>query len=597
MVLLKLFNDFVIAFLYWQGVFMRKTASEIMENNLEIVFPQIASEWHPLKNGNLKAKDVSPYSNKKVWWICEKGHEWQVSPSSRAFFSSGCPYCSNHKVWPGYNDLATINPDLASEWHPDKNGTLTPKDVVAGSNKNVWWRGKCGHEWISKIVERNNGAGCPFCTNHKLLVGYNDLATINPDLALEWHPSKNMDLTPQDVMAGSNKKVWWSCSKCGNEWKAGICTRNARTGCPKCSVVKQTSIPEQAIFFYVKKFFPDAINRYKELFCNNLEVDVYIPSKSIAIEYDGIAWHYSERHYYNERLKYKLCKQYGIKLIRIREDADNSEMQTSDTLIFSEYRNRNYDALNPVISKVLHALEIDALVDIHRDLQEIEKSSLGNIYNQSLLVQNPELAKEWHPTKNGSLTPDSVFPSASVKVWWKGKCGHEWQNTINTRAAGRGCPYCSSKKILIGFNDLESTNPELAKEWHPTKNENLTPRDVTFGSNKLVWWKCEKNHEWKARVADRTRTKGNCPYCCNQRVLEGYNDLSTLNPSLASEWHPVKNGKLTPKMVTLNSNKKAWWLCNKCGWEWQTKIGHRSSGSGCPNCYRKRGNTRPSKKY
>jgi hypothetical protein len=138
----------------------------------------------------------------------------------------------------------------------------------------------------------------------------------------------------------------------------------------------------------------------------------------------------------------------------------------------------------------------------------------------------PEIAAEWHPTKNGDLTPDRVNKRTDKTVWWLGKCGHEWTMPISRRTQkqqiasnwkirkGQGCPYCAGKRILIGFNDLQSKNPQLAAEWHPTKNGELTPKDVLAGSDKKYWWKCGRcGYEWQNSVNKRNRGTGNCPHC------------------------------------------------------------------------------------
>lgn len=120
----------------------------------------------------------------------------------------------------GFNDLATVLPELAAEWHPTKNGRLTPQDVTAGSSKMVWWllpyddpnTGKhFDFEWYTMVAHRKNGCGCPYLSNKnpKVWIGFNDLATTDPELAAEWHPTKNGDLSPQQVSSNSNKKVWW----------------------------------------------------------------------------------------------------------------------------------------------------------------------------------------------------------------------------------------------------------------------------------------------------------------------------------------------------------------------------------------------------
>ena len=141
------------------------------------------------------------------------------------------------------------------------------------------------------------------------------------------------------------------------------------------------------------------------------------------------------------------------------------------------------------------------------------------------------------------------------------------------------------KNIIARRGSLADNNPELAAQWHPTKNGNLKPTDVTVCSGVDVWWQCQYNekHEWLARVANR-RNGTNCPFCIGKRVLIGDNDLATLMPLIAVEWHPTKNGDLKPTDVTLHSNKKVYWQCEK-GHVWKTEIFHRSNGQRCPKCF------------
>jgi len=200
----------------------------------------------------------------------------------------------------------------------------------------------------------------------------------------------------------------------------------------------------------------------------------------------------------------------------------------------------------------------------------------------SLLKNNPTLAKQWHPTKNGSLTPADLTLGSNKKVWWICRPkGHEWQARVTDRFYRRtGCPYCAGSKACID-NCLYTINPTLAREWHPTKNDPLTPRDVTPGSTKKAWWICSEGHTWKAVVSSRNRGTG-CPYCAGQAV-GSVNCLENINPELAKQWHPTKNGRLTPLGVTPNSDKKAWWICGK-GHEWKATISNRNRGRGCPYC-------------
>lgn len=195
---------------------------------------------------------------------------------------------------------------------------------------------------------------------------------------------------------------------------------------------------------------------------------------------------------------------------------------------------------------------------------------------------NSQLAKEWHPTKNGTLKPEHVTKASHKKVWWKCFKGHEWEAVIASRAKGVGCPFCSGRRAIPGETDLATIYPDLASEWHPVKNGEL-PTQVSKGSNKKVWWQCAEGHVWKAKPNSRTKGYG-CPFCSGRRAISGKTDLATIHPELAAEWHPTKNGELTPNQVTKASGKKVWWKCAQCGNEWQDTVAHRSSGRGCSQC-------------
>lgn len=243
------------------------------ESDLATLHPDLVKEWHPIKNGDLMPEDISSGSGKEVWWLCPEGHTYSMVVNQRTKRGYGCPYCSGHRAIRGINDLATTNPELSEEWNYEKNYNLTPYDVTAGSHKKVWWLCGKGHPYEQFIIKRaNRGYSCPYCSGHKVLRDFNDLATLNPLLAKEWHPTKNGDVTPYDVTTGSGKKAWWLCPL-GHEYTATIRDRNSdNTQCPICNSKSQTSFPEQAIFFYVKTLYPDAINRYPRKIRDVLEL-------------------------------------------------------------------------------------------------------------------------------------------------------------------------------------------------------------------------------------------------------------------------------------------------------------------------------------
>jgi len=113
--------------------------------------------------------DVARSANIKVWWRCSRGHEWQATINGRTTANTGCSYCAGKSVLKGFNDLATVRPEIAKEWNYEKNGELMPSDVTRGANKIVWWKcNKCGNEYQANIANRTVlGRDCPKCGRKK----------------------------------------------------------------------------------------------------------------------------------------------------------------------------------------------------------------------------------------------------------------------------------------------------------------------------------------------------------------------------------------------------------------------------------------------
>lgn len=201
-----------------------------MSNSLASVHPELVAEWSD-KNLPLTPDSITYGSNKKVWWKGACGHEWETSVKAR---SSGkkCPICSDARVITGINDLNTLKPKLASEWS-EKN-EIKPTEVSIGSHKKAIWQCKQGHEWTATVKSRTiNGTDCPYCSHNKVLAGFNDLATVFPNVASEW--SDKNEKNPSEVTAFANSKAWWKCKTCGYEWNTLISTRSYGSKCPCCS--------------------------------------------------------------------------------------------------------------------------------------------------------------------------------------------------------------------------------------------------------------------------------------------------------------------------------------------------------------------------
>ena len=564
-------------------------------------------EWDYAKNNalNLLPEKLGENSSKVVWWRCPKGHEYDMRIMQRTR-GQGCPYCSNTRVLPGFNDLATTHPELISQWDYDKN-SLQPNAVTHGSHEKVWWKCEQGHSYQQAINKKTSRkTGCPVCSGHLTISGVNDFATSYPELAKEWHPTKNGDLLPSEISKKNGRKVWWICQY-GHEWQATPHDRATdNTGCPICSQRRLTSFPEQAIFYYIRKLYPDAVNRYRDIFDNGMELDIYVPSIRFAVEFDGAAWHGTEEVHKRERLKYDICRKKKITLFRVKERTGKEWRDVADA-VYTIHKRKEKEELQAVIQAILDSIDpvsnmwtrrnplcvhSSITVDLERDANEI-REYLTPIPN-SLVDLRPDLVKEWNVEKNGHLRPEMFGINSNDKVWWKcSKCGHEWRTTVIHRGGKRnsGCPECAkekkgktfTKRRVVERGSLAEKNPALAAEWHPTKNGSLTPADVTEKRFANVWWLCPKcGYEWEASPNNRSKGVG-CP-CCSGRVPKiGVNDFKTLYPDLAAEWDYERNGEIRPEQFLPKSGKKVWWRCSICGHEWETEIRNRTNGHGCPH--------------
>jgi len=556
------------------------------------------------------------------------------------------------------------NARLMSEWNWEENDKrdLDPRKLTAGSGKKPNWICSKGHHWDAAISHRvSRNSSCPYCSNKRILAGFNDLKSQYPELMKEWDFDSNA-IDPSTVALKSNKIANWICPK-GHKYSKAIYQRVEGADCPICMRARRTSFPEQCFFFYTKQVYPDAVNSYKEIFDNQMELDIYIPSIRTGIEYDGIFWH-GKNAFEREQKKYRICKEHQIRLFRIKEGAFNGFSDVADRIWYIPTK-YSYDVLNFYINEYLKFLTFDGRklpdVNVKRDKVKIMEYKALKL-EDSLLIQNPEVANEWHPTKNGGLTPDLFASGSAELIWWKcSKCGNVWKTSIVNRTKGHGCnkcanpkrkktkkqtllskrgcldkewclldwdyelndhgpeyytngsgeevnwkchvcgyrwkavicdrsrdykngcPLCSGKVIVKGVNDLPTVRPDLMNEWNYDANSEIDPTTVGCGNHLYVSWKCQKcGYIWSAQVYNRANGKG-CPCCANRVVVPGINDLATTHPELAEEWHPTMN-VIKPSEVTKGQSKKIYWCCKSCGNVWLDTINHRTNGRGCSEC-------------
>lgn len=432
--------------------------------------PEIAKDWSVKENVKLTPKMFSKGSRYVANWKC---HICGAKATKSIKSYNGCTKCKKGKKLQK-KSLQTEYPDLAKEWHKTKNVNLLPSDFSPHSNKPAWWScNACGHSWSTKIGNRTSlGRGCPACANKVIIAKKNDLKTTHPYLAKEWHPTKNKDLKPSEVTYGSGKKVWWLCPK-KHEYQASILHRSHGTECPKCNESRQTSFAEQATYFYVKKLYPDAVSRFTANFLERMELDIYIPSIKLAIEYDGEAWH-GKNTLKREERKYKICKKNKIKLIRLREKMPDFPSDIADQMFNTEklYLSKNLEKMLRELLKGINFsknwLQASAIdIDINRDRAKILQYKT-DLKTKSLQHLFPQIAKEWDQKKNGEQLPEHFKPGSTHKAWWLcPTCENSYKAEIGKRTASKGataCPLCGIEKSTQAKRKaVEMIDPDIKK--------------------------------------------------------------------------------------------------------------------------------------
>ncbi|EIU09141.1 hypothetical protein MA5S0422_3003 [Mycobacteroides abscessus 5S-0422] len=420
-----------------------RTASAVRrprpDRRLSATHPHLVAEWHP--ENDLTPEDVSRGSDYRAKWRCALGHEWVQKVTVRAVGGNGCAFCAGRKVLAGFNDLATLHPDLAIEWHPDNE--MGPGEIYAGSKQRARWICAKGHQWSTPVnLRTERGYGCRICAGKQVQQGFNDLASKRPDLAVLWHPDFNGNVRPSEVSARSNQHYWFRCVQ-GHSMLRTPSQMTSST----CGI------------------------------CNGKHVVAGINDLASCHPDIAAEWHWSN----------------GI---------------DASMISWCSARRGTWQC------KLGHRWEtsVNSRVDAYSGCPTCAGQRAVTGVND-LVTMRPDLATEWHP--DNDLSPHEVAYASSYRAMWRCAAhGHTWAVTVAGRTSrGDGCSVCAGRTVLPGFNDLASQYPSIATEWHP--DNDCGPHEVTSGCGYRAKWLCRKKHVWKARVSARTRSGDgtNCPTC------------------------------------------------------------------------------------
>ena len=541
--------------------------------------------------------------------------------------------------------LSVTHPEIAAEWS-DRN-PFSPNDVTAGSHDKVWWKGKkCGHEWDETVNNRiYSNTGCPYCSSHRLLKGFNDFATAHPELVSEWS-DKNGDLKPDEVSPFSSRKVWWRC-KNGHEWQASLNGRSYGYGCRICSnklVLKgfndlATKRPDFAAEWSDKNLpvTPDSIIWRKHKiywwkctvcgnewtawltkriehesgcpYCAGYKVaqgynDLKTTDPEIAKDWDYEAngeitpdslyrsslffaqWKCKEGHSYGMKIADRTINGKNCSICDMRFKASFPELLLMHIAkrdgIRYKIGTKDTELFFP---KYKIAFETEGVSLSKKEFQKVKKKKFAKEGITLYTMQRADDLKKSEQNIRYILQKHGITASIrkdDIESIKKSFFGDDYtEEKYNGGGKFRDVPGVIRNQSKVIPAPLTETDPEISKEWSE-KNFPFKPEDENGKSSSKVWWTCFKcGYEWKSVISNRTYTYKGCPVCAGKIVVKGINDLSTTHPDLVKEWSP-KN-ELRPEEVTHGRSASVLWCCSK-GHEWKASISNRASGNTCPIC-------------
>ena len=553
--------------------------------------PKLLKEWNYIRNKGINPDKLSYGSNKKVWWKCNEGHEWEVAPKTRTK-GSNCPVCGYGKIGSARRiaaikkagqSFAKAYPDLLKEWDFEKN-TLSPEEIPPKSSYRASWICKYTHKWDTTVTNRtNNHSNCPECnpqTSRIEIYILCEIRSIFPNT--QWRrrfDGVECDIYIPEVKLGIEiDGSYWHDEKLNKDTIKNNFFENLDIQLVRVRDILLPEIDGEQISFSKTEPLQDVTNRVIALLAGtNDAFQLYAGTQQ------------KEAHF-KEMIARLPAPPDGESLIDTHPaisqqwDFDQNAPLTPD--LFSKGSNQ----------KFWWKCEIGHLWEAAINNRAIGKSGCPECYLLGLsermrrirlkktlsLVQASPAYLKWYDLNNNELPPSEIAIKSSVDIWWRCDQNHRFMKKPINMANNHECPTCNTLPVKF---------PEIAAQWNYNKNED-EPAKFHSGSGAKVWWLCDKGHEWETVIAQRTgNRKEGCPQCYNEKRPSLYRELavkrngslSDLNPDYLSEWDYTKNIDITPNQVTVKSKLNIWWKCHS-GHSYQQSLGSKARGSICTVC-------------
>lgn len=475
--------------------------------------PELVEEYAPTNKYDIY--NVTKCSSLEVLWKCKNcGNEWPTTFYERHQGFGKCPVCFPNPTYKRM--LYEERPDLEHYYRGSRNF----KTFSFQSNERVQWQCDEGHTFdleVFRMVKDHDTFYCPVCAEKRLVVGVNDFASNYPDLAKEISP--NNERHPEEYYKSSVLRVKWLCPECGHEYIASINERIDGKSCPACEGRRTvqgindlaTTHPKLASEYAARN--PKPVNSVRK----ELDLPVWWKCSKCGGEFFRNV---------NERKDDDCPYCSGKKVL-----AGFNDLKTLKPTIYDRVA-KSYKEVYPVIQykaeksllwecPICHGEYTDTIENIENSINNCPFCAGEKLLSgfNDLKAMYPELEEEWS-RENPPI--ETVSPKYKIAYKWICKeCGGEHRASISDHLNGADtCPYCSNKKALKGFNDINTTHPDVTKEWGIENYllGNGAPEEYTFKNKKSVWWICSVCGEpYKMPIDDRIiaakRNHKACPKC------------------------------------------------------------------------------------
>ncbi len=627
------------------------------ETDLLTKCPEAHDMWDYEHNYGLDPTDLFPNSNKHAYFKCSKGHN--VKRKIMDFYKSPkCPECEKEKT-----KLIYQVPNTYLFWDYSKNIGKNLEVVINSASENAYFKcPNCGYGWNSYISLWRKNSYCSCCgydgsvggiERNLPLIEKNPIVTFrmaNPEDAKIWNYEKNGDLTPDNVLYRSNRKVYFKCKE-GHEFKKAIYEMTTSDGKSRgCSHCKKTSIkarsgendlftlcptakemwdydenvgidPEtllksSGVEAHFKCLYGHKFVRRIQQFtkhpkcpkCEFIENHSIVSSRPEMLEYwdyeKNMLSPYEVRPYSKEEVYWK-CKRCGHEwsaVIAHRATATKNKCPSCDMgRVFNEnqknaknFRNFNPEAAKLWIDELNNGLTPDNTAEKSGKIvymqcinnpEHIYQHKVYNIPEQKpygcpfcleertkaipgetdLFTVCDKARNMWDCEKNEDYDVSRIYPKLSDKVWWKCENNHSFERAINGFVISQECPECKKERYCI------ANYPHMVEQWDFAKNGDIDINITSAYSDMTVWWKCKKcGHEWLTQISSRKASKGLCPCCENRTVIvEGITDLFSMVPDLKNDYDFERNVGVDIKTLSVTTSEQVWWKCHSCSYEWE----------------------------